>query len=80
MRATTLRTQGKTNGDSSPTGYALGLGVPGSLVGDRGTAPMTDFNAWARRYRWAIGFLCHRASLRDTLGRPVTLLPARMRL
>ncbi len=41
---------------------------------------MTDFNAWARRYQWAIGFLCHRASLRDTLGRPVTLLPARMRL
>ena len=47
MRATTLRTQGKTNGDSSPTGYALRPGVPGSLVGDRGTATMTNFTTWA---------------------------------
>jgi hypothetical protein len=35
----------------SPTGYPLIPGVPGSLVGDKGTAPMTNFTTtWVLWY------------------------------
>ncbi len=40
----------------SPTGYPLTPGVPGSLVGDKGTAPMTNFTTtWVLWYPLATG-------------------------
>ena len=61
----------------SPPGYPLRSGVPGSLVGDQGTATMTNFTTSAFRFPQATGARDRDGGRTDIFGRLVTLVPVR---